>query len=309
MSQTETERKSDHIQDVPASDHKLAPAQRPATDRRQAAPAWPPEDNALHRFDRQLDELEHLSDLLATDDTYVVQPFDGQLPDTFQLSVVIPVYNEANTVRELVARVLALPVPVEVVIVDDGSTDGTREMLEKFRCVKNVKIVYHGKNQGKGAALQTGFEYVTGDIVVVQDADLEYDPRDIIPVMQPILEGNSDVVYGSRFLANGYRGSSGVHRFGNRMLTVASNLFTGLQLTDMETCYKAFRADVLKDVSIRQNRFGFEPEITAKIARRGHRVTEVPISYDARGWEEGKKIGVKDGINALYCIVRYWLAD
>lgn len=309
MSHTDTELKPDHIQDVPASDRKLAPAQRPATDRRQAAPSWPPEEDAVNRFDRKLDELEQLSELLTTDDTYVIEPFDGQIPDTFKLSVVIPVYNEANTVRELIARVLALPVPVEAVIVDDGSTDGTRDMLEQFRRVESVKIVYHAENKGKGAALQTGFDYVTGDIVIVQDADLEYDPRDIIPVIKPILEGNSDVVYGSRFLANGHRGSSGLHRFGNRALTVASNLLTGLRLTDMETCYKAFRADVLKDVSIRQNRFGFEPEITAKIARRGHRVTEVPISYDARGWEEGKKIGIKDGINAFYCIVRYWLAD
>jgi glycosyltransferase involved in cell wall biosynthesis len=309
MNQTETELKPDRIQDVPVGDHKLVPTQRAATDRRQAAPPWPPEEDAVQRVDRKLDQLERLSELLATDDTYVVEPFDGQLPDTFKLSVVIPVYNEAKTVRELIARVLALSVPVEVVIVDDGSSDGTREMLEQFRRVENVKIVYHGRNRGKGAALQTGFQYVTGDIVVVQDADLEYDPRDIIPVMKPILEGDADVVYGSRFLSNGCRGSSGLHRFGNRMLTVASNMFTGLRLTDMETCYKAFRADVLKDIRIRQNRFGFEPEITAKLARRGHRIAEVPISYDARGWEEGKKIGVKDGINAFYCILRYWLVD
>jgi glycosyltransferase involved in cell wall biosynthesis len=287
----------------------LAPTKPAATDRRQAAPPWPPEENAFKRFDRKLDELERLSELLATDDAYVVDPFEDELPDTFLLSVVIPVYNEEKTIRELIARVLALPVPVEVVIVDDGSADGTREMLERFRGIESVRIIYHGRNQGKGAALQTGFQYVAGDIVVIQDADLEYDPRDIIRVMKPILEGDCDVVYGSRFLADGCRGSSRLHRFGNRLLTATSNALTGLRLTDMETCYKAFRSDVLRDVNILQKRFGFEPEITAKIARRGHRVREVPISYDARGWDEGKKIGVKDALNAFYCIVRYWLAD
>jgi glycosyltransferase involved in cell wall biosynthesis len=309
MANTKTTSQNDRLYDVPAADRKLVPTKPVETDHRQAAPPWPPEEADLARFDRKLNELERLAGLLATDDSYVVAPFDYELPATFKLSVVIPVYNEEQTVREVLARVLALPLPLDVVVVDDHSTDGTREVLEQFRGVDGVKIIYHGHNQGKGAALQTGFEYVSGDIVVIQDADLEYDPRDIVPVMRPILEGHSDVVYGSRFLADTSQGSSGLHRFGNGLLTAASNLFTRLKLTDMETCYKAFRSDVIRDINIRQKRFGFEPEVTAKIARRGHRVIEVPISYRARGWEQGKKIGIKDAVNACYCIVRYWLAD
>jgi glycosyltransferase involved in cell wall biosynthesis len=309
MQDTKTAPADDRVRNVPPTERKSVPTQPTKVDRRQAAPAWPPTDADLDRFDRKLDELERLTDLLATDDSFVVEPFEADLPATFKLSVVIPVYNEEKTVREVIARVLALPLPVEVVVVDDASTDGTRTVLEEFRDVDGVKVIYHSRNRGKGAALQTGFQYISGDIVVIQDADLEYDPRDIVRVMKPILEGYSDVVYGSRFLADTSRGSSRLHRLGNGLLTATSNLFTGLKLTDMETCYKAFRADVLGDIKIRQKRFGFEPEITAKIARHGHRVIEVPVSYNARGWEDGKKIGIKDAINAFYCIVRYWFAD
>jgi len=276
---------------------------------RPASPAWGPDDAAIDRIGEKLDELDHLAGLLTTEDSYVVEPLDMELPADFKLSVIMPVYNEETTIREIIARVLALPLPIELVIVDDCSTDGTRNVLELMRDAANLKIIYKGRNEGKGAALRTGFQYVTGDIVVVQDADLEYDPRDIVRVMKPIFQGDTDVVYGSRFIEQTHRGSSKIHRLGNGLLTTASNLLTGLRLTDMETCYKAFRRDVLDDLKIRQNRFGVEPEVTAKIARRGHRVVEVPISYNARGWEEGKKINFKDGLNALWCILRYSWCD
>jgi glycosyltransferase involved in cell wall biosynthesis len=282
------------------------------TNETSPAPAWGPDDPLMDRVDKTLDDLGHYTEQAArpdADDAYSVEPLDFELPADFKLSVVMPVYNEEATLREIVARVLALPMPIELVIVDDHSTDGTHDVLEQLRQAADIKVIYKGHNEGKGAALRTGFEYVTGDIVVVQDADLEYDPRDIVNVMRPIFEGNADVVYGSRFLEENHCGSSRLHRFGNGMLTAASNLLTGQNLTDMETCYKAFRRDVLKDMTIRQNRFGVEPELTAKITRRGHRIAEVPISYDARGWEEGKKINFKDGLNALWCILRYSWAD
>ena len=227
----------------------------------------------------------------------------------FLLSVVIPVFNEIKTIGRILSRVAALPLNIEMVIVDDFSTDGTREVLRKLAGLKNVTVVLQEENAGKGAALRTGFEHVTGDIVVVQDADLEYDPMDIPRLIQPLLRDEADVVYGSRFIGEDQQDESWVHRTGNAVLTGASNLFSGLRLTDMETCYKAFNRDVLRDVQIQQNRFGIEPEITAKLARRGYRFIEVPISYDSRGYDEGKKIGIKDLINAIYCIGRYGVTD
>jgi len=237
-------------------------------------------------------------------------PGQGASPRTdYLLSVVIPVYNEIDTIGRIITRVAALPLNLELVIVDDFSTDGTREVLEKLVGLPNTQIILKGKNQGKGAALRTGFEYFSGDFVVVQDADLEYDPRDIPRLIQPLLKGEADVVYGSRFIGEELQDESWVHRAGNALLTGASNLFSGLKLTDMETCYKAFTQDVIKNIEIEQDRFGIEPEITAKLARRGYRFVEVPISYDSRGYDEGKKIGVKDLINAIYCIGRYGLTD
>lgn len=234
---------------------------------------------------------------------------DASKRTDYLLSVVIPVYNEINTIGRILTRVAALPLNLELVIVDDFSTDGTREVLEKLMGMRNVTVVLKDKNQGKGAALRTGFQHLTGDLVVVQDADLEYDPRDIPRLIQPLLRDEADVVYGSRFIGEVQQDESWIHRAGNAVLTGASNLFSGLKLTDMETCYKAFNREVIQDIQIEQDRFGIEPEITAKLARRGYRFVEVPISYDSRGYDEGKKIGIKDLINAVYCIGRYGVSD
>jgi len=223
----------------------------------------------------------------------------------------MPVYNERATVREIIRRVLAVEYEVELVVVDDCSTDGTREILrDEFEAgYPNVRVFYHDRNQGKGAALRTGFREARGDVVLIQDADLEYDPKDYTVLLQPIRDGLADVVYGSRFLGGPHRVLYFWHSVGNHFLTTLSNMFTNLNLTDMETCYKAFRAEALRGVEIRQNRFGFEPEITAKLARRGCRFYEVPIAYHGRSYAEGKKIHWKDGVQALWCILRYGLAD
>jgi glycosyltransferase involved in cell wall biosynthesis len=231
-----------------------------------------------------------------------------------KLSVVMPVYNEEKTLEEIVRRVQATPYDKEIVLVDDCSRDGTPAILEKLeREHPNVRVFRHATNQGKGGALATGFSKVEGDVVLIQDADLEYDPADYGALLRPIVEGKADVVFGSRFLGGPY---ARVHLFwhyvGNRALTLMSNCFTNLNLTDMETCYKVFRREVLEGINLKSNRFGFEPEITAKIAKRkgpAWRVFEVPISYSGRTYEEGKKIGLKDAFNALYCIVRFWLTD
>jgi glycosyltransferase involved in cell wall biosynthesis len=262
-------------------------------------------EDAIGRMTLTLAHLERLADLLAVEDGYEPATRDFDLPRNFKLSIVIPVYNEERTIQQVLARVAALPVTKEIVIVDDASTDGTRHILSQFECAGDVHVIFKPQNEGKGAALRTAFRRVTGDVIIVQDADLEYDPRDILPVIKPIVCGEADVVYGSRFLDNAHQDRSLVHRAGNRLLTGLSNLLTGLAITDMETCYKAFRRDVLRSFEIQQNRFGFEPEVTAKIARRKFRVQEVPIRYAARGYAEGKKIGIKDLFNALYCIVRY----
>jgi glycosyltransferase involved in cell wall biosynthesis len=232
-----------------------------------------------------------------------------QIPADFKLSVAIPVYNELRTIHEIIRRVRAVPIPKEIVLVDDFSTDGTREILRKMVGEPDLVIHFHEQNQGKGAALRTAFKHCSGDVVVIQDADLEYDPREYLKLIQPIVDGRADVVYGSRFIGDVVRVHLFWHRVANGILTLLSNIFTNLNLTDMETCYKVFRRSVLQDIEIKQNRFGVEPELTAKIARRGCRIYELPISYDGRDYSEGKKIGLKDAFNALYCIVRYWIAD
>ncbi|CAA7621651.1 glycosyltransferase family 2 protein [Magnetospirillum sp. UT-4] len=232
------------------------------------------------------------------------------------LSVVIPCYNEERTLASIVDRVLAadrMGLGIEIVIVDDGSRDRSVEVMKTLAAEHpGISCHYHGVNQGKGAALRTGFEKATGDIVVVQDADLEYSPSDYPKLLKPLLDGRADVVFGSRFKGGDEtRVLYFWHSIGNRVLTLASNMFTDLNLTDMETCYKVFRREIIQGIAIVENRFGFEPEITAKIARLKPRprIYEVGISYSGRTYEEGKKIGWRDGVRALYCIVRYNLFD
>ena len=227
-----------------------------------------------------------------------------------KVSVVIPVYNEVGTIEEIVSRVQAIHLKKEIIIVDDGSTDGTGERLKEInRDQENVKVFCHLRNQGKGAALRTGFKFVTGDIVIIQDADLEYDPREYRRLLEPILHGRVDVVYGSRFLAGSDRESFFWQRLGNKFLTLLSKVMTGLDLTDMETGYKVFRRQILRVITFKSSRFGFEPEFTAKVAKKGFRVDEVPISYQGRSYAEGKKIKWKDGIVAILAILWFRFFD
>jgi len=224
-----------------------------------------------------------------------------------KLSIVIPCYNEKDHLSELISRVKSSPVPdKEIILVDDCSTDGTRELI-RTRIERTVdRVIYQPMNRGKGAAIRSGLDWVTGDIVIIQDADLEYDPMEYSKLMGPIVEGRADVVYGSRFMGAGpHRVHLFWHYVGNRILTLLSNMFTNLNLTDMETCYKLFRTDIIRGLSIQQNRFGIEPEITAKVARAKCRIYEVGISYYGRTYGEGKKIGWKDGLKAIYVILRY----
>lgn len=234
------------------------------------------------------------------------------IPVGFKLSVVIPVYNERRWIRELLRRVQAVPIPKEIILVDDFSTDGTRDILKELEAEHDLRVFYQPFNQGKGAALREGFAHATGTAVLVQDADLEYDPAEYPKLIQPIIEGKADVVFGSRFIGDEHRVLYFWHYVANLGLTMLSNMFTNLNLTDMETCYKVFRREVLADINLKSNRFGFEPEITAKVAKHREpswRVYEIPISYSGRTYEEGKKIGLKDAFTAFYCIVRYWMFD
>lgn len=227
-----------------------------------------------------------------------------------KLSIVIPIFNEKKTVKELIRRVQNVDVNLEkeIIIVDDDSSDGTRKILEKTNhpC---IKIFYHSENQGKGAALQTGFSAATGDIILIQDADLEYDPRDYPKLLEPILDGRADAVYGSRFLGGPHRVLFFWHYVGNKLLTTLSNILSNLNLTDMETCYKVFRKEILDKITLKSKRFGFEPEITVKLAKQKCRIYEVPISYSGRDYREGKKIGWKDGVAAIFHIFRFKFFD
>lgn len=223
-----------------------------------------------------------------------------------KLSIIIPCYNEKNTICAILSAVKNSPYPhKEIIVVDDFSTDGTRDILKNCTGLAD-QIIFHDRNQGKGAALRTGFKQATGGIVIVQDADLEYDPAEYEKIITPILAGKADVVYGSRFMGGEpHRVLYFWHRVGNSFITLISNMFTNLNLTDMETCYKAFRKEILDKIHIEEDRFGFEPEITAKVAKLGCRVYEIGISYSGRTYQEGKKIGWKDGIRAIYCILKY----
>jgi len=255
-----------------------------------------------------LERVEATLDLVdETVDSAVVG--DAETPNSkataLAVSVVIPVYNERKTIVELVGRVREMNLHQEIILVDDYSLDGTRDILLELAKESDVRLLMHGYNRGKGAALRTAFAEVQGDVVLIQDADLEYDPFDYPQLLAPIERGEADVVYGSRFLENPQQDPSWLHRLGNRMLTSLSNWMTGQHLTDMETCYKVFRREVLADIQIEQNRFGFEPEITAKISRRGYKIHEVPIFYHSRGYDEGKKIGMRDGLKAIWCILKY----
>lgn len=225
-----------------------------------------------------------------------------------RLSIIIPAYNEEKTIEEIVERVRQAPLTIakEIIVVDDFSKDKTREIIGTKLTNKVDQVVYHEKNRGKGAALRSGMKAATGDIVIVQDADLEYDPNEYQKVINPILQGKADVVFGSRFMGGKpHRVLYYWHYIGNKMLTTLSNMFTNINVTDMETCYKAFRKDIIDKLEIEENRFGFEPEITAKVAKLKVRIYEVGISYSGRTYEEGKKIGFKDAIRTFYCIVKY----
>lgn len=226
-----------------------------------------------------------------------------------KLSIVIPVYNERDTILKVLERIRQVDLPKEMIIVDDCSSDGTREILQSLPASNDLKIYLQSENGGKGAALRKGFSAVSGDIVIIQDADLEYDPTEYPKLIEPILANKADVVFGSRFLGGPHRVLLFWHSVGNRVLTALSNMLTDLNLTDMETCYKVFRAGILKEITLRENRFGFEPEFTAKVGKKRYRIYEVPISYSGRDYSEGKKIGWKDGIAAIYFIIKYRFFD
>ena len=223
-----------------------------------------------------------------------------------KLSIIIPVFNEVNTIANIIQKVQSADYDKEIIVVDDASTDGTKDILQKLSQQPKLKIFYHERNRGKGAAIRTAIKNITGNITIIQDADLEYDPVDYTILLKPILDGRADVVYGSRFQGGSHRVLFFWHYLGNKLLTLFSNVMTNLNLTDMETGYKAFKSNVIKNISLSSDRFGFEPEVTAKIAHNNnYKIYEVPISYSGRDYSEGKKIGWKDGVAAIYFILKY----
>ena len=223
-----------------------------------------------------------------------------------KLSIIIPVFNEVNTIANIIQKVQSADYDKEIIVVDDASTDGTKDVLQKLSQQPKIKIFYHERNRGKGAAIRTAIKNITGNITIIQDADLEYDPVDYTILLKPIIDGRADVVYGSRFQGGPHRVLFFWHYLGNKFLTLLSNMMTNLNLTDMETGYKAFKSNVIKNISLSSDRFGFEPEVTAKIAHNNnYKIYEVPISYSGRDYSEGKKIGWKDGVAAIYFILKY----
>ncbi len=242
---------------------------------------------------------------VAVDHAINMDAGTGKEIDAPVLSIVVPVYNEHETLPQVIEAIEQLPVTKEIIVVDDASTDGTSDWLREQKDRPGLTVLLRRFNRGKGAALRLGFRHCRGNIVAIQDADLEYNPRDLMKVIHPICCGVSDVVYGSRYLDNPTQDGSLLHRLGNYVLTGLSNLTTGFQLTDMETCHKAFRREIIQSLPLRQCRFGFEPEVTAKLARNGNEVLEVPVAYQSRGYDQGKKINWRDGINAIYCMLRY----
>lgn len=299
----------DEIETKVQAEGRLEPSGPAAAPTRDANETVGRMERTLARAEEALEEARQHGDLGG--ETARRRKSDHASATRLKVSVIMPVFNEVGTIQEIVDRVRVEGRHDELVIVDDCSTDGSRDLLIAFdEQLDDVRVILHGYNKGKGAALRTAMSHARGDVVLIQDADLEYDPSDYARLLAPIHAGEADVVYGSRFLENAAeQDPSWLHRFGNRMLTRASNLTTGLRLTDMETCYKAFRRDALRGMWLRENRFGFEPEITAKLARRGCRFQEVPIAYNGRGWEEGKKIGPRDAVRALWCILRYGFWD
>ncbi|TWU29922.1 glycosyltransferase family 2 protein [Bythopirellula polymerisocia] len=270
----------------------------------ESTPQLPTSDTEyLERMEATLAEAE---DSLASAECVPLPPASNTRKNTsLAVSVVIPVYNERDTIIEIVRRVQATQMHSEIIIVDDYSLDGTRTLLLELAQEPGIQVLFQGYNRGKGAALRTAFAAASGDVILIQDADLEYDPSDYAKLLKPLELGTANVVYGSRFLANAEQDPSRLHRWGNWLLTALSNRLTGQKLTDMETCYKVFRRELLERISLEQNRFGFEPEFTAKLSKAGEQIMEVPIRYDSRSYDSGKKIGLRDGISALWCIVRY----